>query len=107
AVNKKEKRRGSYKEDGATHHPRFIGSERRNLLCRKKGQADAERRGEQATESGNDKCLFAVAHSLKVLTESNFEQRAEHVKKRNELQDDGERQHALKGFLDAGADEIH
>ena len=44
-----------------------------------------------------------VVPANKIVVEGNFQQRAEHIEKRNQLQHDGEREQTLKGFLDAGS----
>src|SRR5262249_60036054 len=81
----KEKCCSSYKEDGATYHPRFIGSEGRNLLGREKGQGDAQRSGQQAADACEQKSFLSIADALEIRGKRDLDQGAERVEERNHL----------------------
>src|SRR5215510_4890545 len=106
AIYVKEECRSSYKEDGATHHPRFIGGDGRNLLGRKKGQGDAKCSGQQAADAREQKSFLSIADALEIRGKRDLDQGAEHVEERNQLQHNRKRKHSLKRFLHAGAHEI-
>src|SRR5580692_10352198 len=106
-VNIKKENRQTNEKQAAAKHPHFIGQQRLNLLRREKRENNSQRGGNQPASAGQNQSRFAVEAFSRIRIDGDFQQRREHVQKRNELQHHGQRQQPLKRFLHPGSDRIH
>src|SRR5271168_509631 len=108
AVHIKEKYGEADEKCRAAEHPGFVGQQRANLLCRKKCQHDAERSGDEAAAPCEKQRRLAIQPFARFRRiRGDFQQRGEHIQKRNELQHDCQRQQPQKCFLHARAKGIY
>ena len=76
-------------------------------MRREKRENNSQRGGNQPASAGQNQSRFAVEAFFRIRIDGDFQQRCEHVQKRNQLQHHGQRQQPLKRFLHARSDRIH
>src|SRR5580700_2482815 len=90
-VNEKEKRGKSDEKQCSAKHPHLIGKNGGDLLRREKSQGDSQNGSDQPAGAGKNQRSPAIASFSKGIAERDSQQRPEHVKKGNELQNYSER----------------
>src|SRR5580700_6562594 len=101
-VNEKEKRGKSGEKQCSAKHPHLIRKNGSDLLRREKSQGDSQSGSDKPAGAGKNQCDPAIASFSKGIAERDSQQRPEHIKKGNQLQNHSERKQLLKSFLHTG-----